>query len=134
MDTPPTALKSARGVPSELPAMLMVLGWCMQASAAGAELIHVRTVSAIQTAWSDRAPHGQHARRQCSAADGAAIARESQLGSNPVSLHLGSLGLYLLVDFIGETACPEGYIGEKRGLLLSSLSLMLRIRSLRVAG
>ena len=75
MDTPPTALKSARGVPSELPAMLMVLGWCMQASAAGAELIHVRTVSAIQTAWSDRAPHGQHARRQCSAADGAAIAR-----------------------------------------------------------
>ena len=110
MDTPPTALKSARGVPSELPAMLMVLGWCMQASAAGAELVHVRTVSAIQTAWSDRAPHGQHARRQCSAADGAAIARESQLGSNPVSLHLGSLGLYLLpvVDFIGETACPEG--------------------------
>ena len=90
MDTPPTALKSARGVPSELPAKLMVLGWCMQASAAGAELIHVRTVSAIQTAWSDRAPHGQHARRQCSAADGAAIARESQLGSNPVSLHLGS--------------------------------------------
>ena len=73
MDTPPTALKSARGVPSELPAMLMVLGWCMQASAAGAELIHVRTVSAIQTAWSDRAPHGQHARRQCSAADEAAI-------------------------------------------------------------
>ena len=107
MDTPPTALKSARGVPSELPAKLMVLGWCMQASAAGAELIHVRTVSAIQTAWSDRAPHGQHARRQCSAAGGAAIARESQLGSNPVSLHLGSLGLYLLVDFIDETAPPE---------------------------
>ena len=75
MDTPPTALKSARGVPSELPAKLMVLGWCMQASAAGAELVHVRTVSAIQTAWSDRAPHGQHARRQCSAADEAAIAR-----------------------------------------------------------
>ena len=109
MDTPPTALKSARGVPSELPAKLMVLGWCMRASAAGAELVHVRTVSAIQTAWSDRAPHGQHARRQCSAADGAAIARESQLGKTLVgiSLHLGSLGLYLLVDFIGETAPPE---------------------------
>ena len=115
MDTPPTALKSARGVPSELPAKLMVLGWCMQASAAGAELVHVRTVSAIQTAWSDRAPHGQHARRQCSAADGAAIARESQLGSNPVSLHLGSLGLYLLVDFIGETALHEANAIE-RGL------------------
>ena len=113
MDTPPTALKSARGVPSELPAKLMVLGWCMQASAAGAELIHVHTVSAIQTAWSDRAPHGQHARRQCSAADGAAIARESQLGSNPVSLHLGSLGLYVLVDFIGETALHEANAIER---------------------
>ena len=59
-------------------------------------------------------PHGQTAHHmgstragQCSAADGAAIARESQLGSNPVSLHLGSLGLYVLVDFIGETAPPE---------------------------
>ena len=116
MDTPPTALKSARGVPSELPAMLMVLGWCMQASAAGAELIHVRTVSAIQTAWSDRAPHGQHARRQCSAADEAAIARESQLGSNPVSLHLGSLGPYVLLDFIGEN---EG-ITKNRGATRSA--------------
>ena len=66
-------------------------------------------------------PHGQTAHHMGSTRAGSAARRTrlplraqvsaSQLSSNPVSLHLGSLGPYLLVDFIGEN---EG-ITKNRG-------------------